>query len=91
MSVPILTDEVRVPPKPLTILLLSRKGPTKSVDMWEKQPDARLSIPIVQESVSNGVIRWARRVDAYTATDWHMILRLFGLPFRLFFRLGLYE
>ena len=61
---PILIDYVFDPPNPFTILLLLRKGPTKSVDIWEKHPEAQLSIPIADESVSNGIIRWALIVEA---------------------------
>ena len=72
--------DVVTPPKPLTILLLSRRGPTKSVETCEKQPDARLSIPIMCESVSKGVMCWAFVVEAYTATAWHINRQRGGLP-----------
>ena len=68
-SVPIFIADVFDPPNPFTVLLLSRKGPTKSVDTGGKHPDARLSIPTVDESVTNGMIRWALIVEAQTTTD----------------------
>jgi hypothetical protein len=53
--VPIFTLVVLVPPNPFISLLLSCKGPSKSLIRCDMHPVHRLSIPIGAKSVSNAV------------------------------------